>query len=315
MRSARWTRVLAIKELSERYATVFKGVLQVTVSLLALAVVGCGTRKPNEAPPADSVPSRVDRISVLTYNVLAGSDHLERRLPALLQVLKSSNADIIALQEANEWLLSRLEDEPWYRERYYGTLTNGYLDAPGGQCILSRFPIDEWSWLNLPGMQGRAAVIVRTQINGQPMIVATAHLESRPDDGAMRARQLDRIFEAIGNEHDAIMLGDLNFSDGWRPETDHLDELYNDVWKAIYPDKPGFTWDIERNKLARKGSFPNEKSGRVDRILVKSSHWRAASARLFADEPLAADQKDLFPSDHFGVIVEFVCGAKRALVE
>jgi hypothetical protein len=52
--------------------------------------------------------------------------------------------------------------------------------------------------------------------------------------------------------------------------------------------------------MARKGSFPNEKSRRIDRILIKSKQAKPISANILGDKPLKG-KTDIFPSDHFGL--------------
>ena len=54
--------------------------------------------------------------------------------------------------------------------------------------------------------------------------------------------------------------------------------------------------------MAKKGSFPGEKSRRLDRILLRSSVWKPREIRMIGDQPINPGKKDLFPSDHFGLL-------------
>jgi len=52
--------------------------------------------------------------------------------------------------------------------------------------------------------------------------------------------------------------------------------------------------------MDRKGSFPDEKSRRLDRILIKSKRVKPISANILGDKPLK-EETEVFPSDHFGL--------------
>jgi endonuclease/exonuclease/phosphatase family metal-dependent hydrolase len=269
--------------------------------LLAFILTGCGADKQKPTPVTSLAPSERSfqtTLIVVTFNVLADPVRLEERLPAISRLLEESKADVIALQEADDWLLAALEKQEWFQRDYHGTRTNGRLDAPGGQLILSRFPIDRWEFFDLPGAQGRTVVVAEVRVNGEKLTIANTHLESPLEAGEMRARQLQEISKRIG-DGDAILLGDFNFADGSQPESRRLPEGFIDVWTALRPKDLGYTWHVERNHAAKVGSFPEESSGRIDRILVRSRPWKAKAVWLFGDQPIANANR--FPSDHFGV--------------
>ena len=99
----------------------------------------------------------------------------------------------------------------------------------------------------------------------------------------------------------AVLLGDLNFGDGEQPETGHLARRYVDLWTALHPDLPGYTWDMERSEMARQGAFVLEQSRRLDRILARTPHFVPGSITILGDRPVAGS-KVVFPSDHFGLV-------------
>jgi len=216
-----------------------------------------------------------------------------------MNVLRESNADVIAVQEVDDWFLNALEEQPWFKEAYEGTRSKGRLEAPGGQCILSRIPILQWEAFDLPGVQGRTVVIARLSVNGNRTSVATFHLESRLEDGPTRAKQLDAVFDRLGLG-EAIVMGDFNFSDRAKPESDHIPGEFVDFWPAVHRDQPGFTWDVALNPAAKEGSFPGETSGRIDRILLRSQYWKGSKVKLIGDKAIG-DVGNRYPSDHFGV--------------
>jgi endonuclease/exonuclease/phosphatase family metal-dependent hydrolase len=241
-------------------------------------------------------------LTFVTYNVLADPVRTADRIPPLFALLRNADADVIALQEAAGWFLKDLMKQDWVRENYQVKARKDDPVNPGGQFILSRVPILDVGWKTLPGTQRRTVLTATLDVGGRRMIVATTHMESRLEDGPVRAKQLDAIFPLLRNADDAIFLGDFNFGDGEEPDTSHLDKAFIDLWLTLKHGMPGFTWNIETSDMARKGSFPGEKSRRIDRILLRSALWQPKSIRIIGDQPVKPGDKTLFPSDHFGLV-------------
>lgn len=86
------------------------------------------------------------------------------------------------------------------------------------------------------------------------------------------------------------MLGDFNIGDG-EPAEQILPSDLLDIWRSCHPDEAGYTFDPERNPLAKAGS-----PARYDRILLRSNYWLSRTASVL-DQPAA-------PSDHFPLIGE-----------
>ena len=237
------------------------------------------------------------QLTFVTYNVLADPVRTKERIPVLLKLLRDADADVIALQEVVPWFTALLAKEDWAKK--YQTTTIRPEDA-GGQYILSRHPIQKASNHKLAGPQGRALLVATIKVGERLIDVATTHMESPLESGKARAKQLDAIFPLLKSA-EAVFLGDLNFGDG-EPEEKSLDAAFVDVWKSLKPADPGSTWNIETSDMAKKGSFPGEKSRRLDRILIRSRVWKPKEARIIGDQPVVEGKKDLFPSDHFGLI-------------
>ncbi len=240
---------------------------------------------------------------MVTYNVLADRTRASERMPALFRVLEGAFADILALQEVTDWITRLLLDNPWAAAYHVSTIDGRKGPDRGGQLILSRHPITRSRSLQLSGRQQRTALVSTIDLAGTPMHVATCHLESYLEDGPVRARQLDEIFAALALPGEAMLLGDLNFGDG-EPEQGRLQSAFADIWQHVHGDDPGYTWDIERSEMARVSSFPGEPSRRIDRILVRSNHYRGHAIEIIGNTPVHPDRRDLFPSDHFGLLAE-----------
>jgi tyrosyl-DNA phosphodiesterase 2 len=247
-----------------------------------------------------AAPSLVGQKSVtfMTYNVLVTEVAVEKRVPVLFRLMQESDADIIALQEVGDWFVALLQKEAW-AGKYY--LANSAAESCGGNSILSKFPVTSAGCLPLPGRQGRTALLATLDVAGRKMTVATTHMDSQLASGEIRGRQLDVIFEHLAHAQDAVMLGDLNFGDG-EGEDKKIPADYVDLWKALKPGDPGYTWDIEKSGMAYESRFVGEPSRRLDRILIKSTVWKPKDTRIIGDAPVFAGNKDLFPSDHFGLV-------------
>lgn len=264
-------------------------------SLLALGTLWAGEEK--SAEPDRTEPKS---ISIATYNVCERPIEEDKRVPALLKLLSESKADLIALQETQPWFMELLGKEEWtkaYKIAHPETKSGAHCEL----CILSKLPLAKVEYLELPSRLGRGALIIQCKTGTQTLTLATVHLDSFLEDGPMRAKQLEAVFAKLKDSGEAILLGDFNFGDGEK-ESASLDAGYTDAWTTLHPKDPGFTWNIETSPMARQGSFPEEKSRRLDRILVRSAHWKPKEAIILGDKPVSEKDKDVFPSDHFGVL-------------
>jgi len=247
---------------------------------------------------------RASWLRVMTYNILASRDRADQRVPSLLQILKSGSADVIALQEVSPWFMKRLFREEWMRD-YRSAPAGDSGAASGGLLILSKLPIEGYAFHKLESMQGRGVLVARLKTGNRVLAVATVHLESPLKAGKMRAVQLKAVLPFLAAADDAVLLGDFNFGDGEEPETSTLPGDFADLWSTLCPGRPGYTWNIEKSIMARRASFPGERSRRLDRILLRSDYWRPRAVRIIGTQPVRKGRDDLFPSDHFGVLGVF----------
>lgn len=304
-----------------------------SVFIFLVATLASAQEAPRDDTPAPRTPPAAEppaKLTLLTYNVLEHREAVEKRLPALFKILDESKADAIALQEVSPWFLDALRKQPWFA-KYRLAKPDGDDPVPGGLVLLSKYEIQKAAYTTLPGRLGRGVLTASIRIpvsaarqtdpkepeprpdetrrppapskgSEQALAIATVHLESFLDDGEVRAAQLGIAFELLKEAGDAVLLGDFNFGDADRWETEALDRTYADLWPTLKPKDPGFTWNIESSGLAKRNSFPDEPSRRLDRILVRSQTWRPSDVRIVGDRPVEPGRKDLFPSDHFGVV-------------
>lgn len=252
------------------------------------------TARPQKAASPDN------ELVFLTYNVLADVEVTPARIEAMISVIRRSEADVVALQEVAPWCLQALRSSGMLDGSYIGSKIDGRVAAPGGQYILSKLPIERTDFRLLPGKQQRTVLLSHLRAGEQKLVVATTHMESYLEDGPVRAKQLDTIFGLIEGAENAVVLGDFNFGEG-EPEGKQIPSSYVDLWKVLRSEAPGLTWNIEKSPMAKRGSFPGEKSRRIDRILLRSKRWEPAEVRIVGDTPYSSDGQ-LYPSDHFGVV-------------
>ncbi len=186
----------------------------------------------------------VPTLKILTYNVLQHPIQVGKRVPALLALCKTCDPDVLAFQEVTPWFRELLLREDWVKN-----YVPSDLSAPGGLLILSKYPMKASFYRALPGRLGRGVMVATLSVGGRDLRVATTHLESHLEDGPIRSAQLDLIFPLLEGMDSALLMGDFNFGDGEEPDTAHLDRRYQDLWKVLRPEDPGFTWNIERSPI------------------------------------------------------------------
>lgn len=286
--------------------------------------------------------------------------HETRQHHICRELLPALDADVIALNEVTRPLLERLLQEAWVRESYTVSAVPddprcSHLSAvkPGslGNVLLSRLPAAAVAYVDQLG-DGRHSHVMALRLgdahgNVLRVAVCSVHLTAFPwlMEGRRKA-QLEHVTSAltaavtplVGDCDVRVLLGDFNF---------HR-EAENASIPAGWAEVPavvalGATWDFARNPLlAHYLPLRNLYNGfglgasvgwpspmRLDRVLVHGTalDCAAASARLFADEPIHERargrpplpqtgpelreahralpwQEYLLPSDHFGICVE-----------
>jgi tyrosyl-DNA phosphodiesterase 2 len=225
------------------------------------------------------------------------------RSKALLEIIRSCNADIIGLQEVKPELLGMILEQDWIRKDYLVSDFQGKTVGPHGVLLLSRLPIHSLVLYNLPSTLNRKLLIAELLLNSSITKIAVCHLDSRKKNAYMRVEQLTGIFPVLEDAPHAILMGDFNFDPAGTGETSNMDSRYEDMWSLLKPDNPGFTIDTNINamRLEQKGE---PKKVRFDRILVRSGSpgWRPEAIRLLGTDPLRKSNPAVFPSDHFGLM-------------
>jgi poly(A) polymerase len=223
----------------------------------------------------------------------------ERRWPALLELLRRSEADVIALTEATPRFVALALAQPWVREAFSSSgLPDSCELEPHGTLVLARGGLGGLHAVRLEGR--REALLAR--VGGAQLCAVHLKSDRRAPSRAERARDFARLaahLRAVDGAGPCVLLGDLNAGLGeLEPQLEALGAL--DAWAAVHPEDEGMTYDPAANALAAALSSSG-KRGRLDRVLVLGgAGLRPAQATLLGREPVDGR----FVSDHFGLRVE-----------
>lgn len=233
-------------------------------------------------------------LRVLTWNVYFGGHMFDDRRDALLAELARRRADVVMLQEVTLPLLAALIEQPWIDE-YHLSDTDGRSIGRYGVVLLSRRPLADVRWIDMPSQMGRLLLVADIA----DLTVATIHLESMALGRERRVEQLHRIRAELTGD-DVLLAGDMNFGPDDDAENAALDPTLADLWPVLRGADPGYTVDTAVNGM-RYQLKDKRTQKRIDRVFLRSETWRARSIELVGTEPI--DDLGTWTSDHFGLEV------------
>jgi endonuclease/exonuclease/phosphatase family metal-dependent hydrolase len=267
-------------------------------------------------------------LRLVTFNMLHGGPwsgftgddlHLERRLAMIVEDLRALDPDVVALQESpvtrrHGDVAARIAQalglgyvharatERVLPPRLLGRLIVGALGFVEGPAILSRFPITATEVHDLPRCRRwlDPRVVLRADIDtpAGPLSVFSTHT-SRDD---CQTRRVAEVAQQQPRGRAAIVMGDLNTGETAPVLGAFLDHGFVDGFRAANPAAPGLTvWqriDAPAPTVLR----------RVDYVFVRAGAGvdaTAVSGRVVLNTPRPRqDGGVLWPSDHYGVLVE-----------
>lgn len=255
---------------------------------------------------SNSTKVEADRLTLLTLNTWFGDYYFEERWQSILKILKTSNADIVALQEMTDASLQILTSDKWIQNNYSISDSVGLTFATYGVVLLSRIPIQQLTLHPLQSLMDRHLLVAKYEINQQPLLIATAHFESLKDSTSIRIEQLGETFSYLNHTDNVVLMGDFNFCVSWE-ENASIHPTYTDIWNLLHPNERGYTEDTTIN-LMRQSLNREEKQVRFDRVLLRTQqdYWHPKSIECIGMNPISPKYPEVFPSDHFGLLVDLM---------
>lgn len=229
-------------------------------------------------------------LRVLTYNLHHG-EGVDGKvdLARLAGVIRNCTPDLVALQEVDR-RAQRTGSVDQAAELARLTGLHGWYGAAMpfqggeyGQCLLSRWPLQEPKVVRLPGSRGREPRIAVTALVGVPGMGTIRwvglHLDASRDD-LDRWAQAGALLEAFGSEaHPCLMAGDFNAT----PESRVMHRLLD----------PATGW-LDTAGHEASPTIPAEApTSRIDYVLAHPGPaWRTASSQVVS-EAVASDHRPL----------------------
>ncbi len=269
-----------------------------------------------------SHPELLDgRLRVATWNLWWRFGPWEQRLPLIVDELRRVDADVIALQEV--WAADGTSSADVIADELgHSRVVAADLEMePGvlfGNAVLSRWPITSSEARRLPAgdADDERRLVLRADVESptMPLQVFSTHLNWRFDQSEVRQLQVETIAEFVQDSrprsYPPIVCGDFNAeptSDemrtltGQRPVASGL--VLHDCWRSVHSTDPGNTWDNENPFVADQ----LEPTRRIDYVLAgwpkAGGAGHAVAAELIGTTPTDG----MYPSDHFGVVVDLRC--------
>lgn len=234
---------------------------------------------------------------------------MRTRMTKIFSILKEIDADIIFLQEVTTTILHLLLKEDWIQENY---LISDNAQAksvdPYGALVLCKIKAARLSVLQLSSNMGRNLLMIKLEFDStssqKNLLIAGTHLESLIDQTVIRAQQAESIGNYLKEYSNSILVGDFNpVSQQEQRDLVAKTQCFVDTWDTLVKDSPGFTFDTQINTAAREFLRGKIVQTKCDLILFhQASKWKPISIKLIGTTEI---EKNLFPSDHFGLVAEF----------
>jgi len=281
-------------------------------------LVGCGGPA-SSGPRGIRAPSTGRSVSVLAYNiflrphVIGLSDKKKERLPAIISA--AANFDLVGFSEAFDDGLRAQIRQALKSSHPYAVeppVDPAGIREDGGVFFLSRFPLELAKTLvyragkGADALSAKGVIYARALIESERVDFLLTHLQSGEEYADVRERQLGELtqFAAKWEEADVpqIVMGDLNVIEAISAEYQMLLRVLGrpiDVFRALNPSSPGFTWDGVNNPLAGNGKLE-----RIDYILCRHCENKDTWLKSSEVEPVPMKVpagKARFGSDHYAV--------------
>ncbi|MEM8923937.1 MAG: endonuclease/exonuclease/phosphatase family protein [Actinomycetota bacterium] len=261
---------------------------------------------------------------VLTWNIWWHFWEWEARRPLVAGTVLANRPDVVLLQEASPDQAEAVAEACGLSVvGYFGTplvpaFSPELADVPFGNAVLAdpatvSEPLS-LDYRNGDGRAQRGAVGVFSTVLGPKVFLASTHLSSSVDAGAVRSQQMEQItawVDELGADGPAVIGGDLNqvpSSDEYRSS---IEPHWVDLWTMARPGEPGSTMVAGNPNIAgydwmgpRNGPGGPTDGVRFDYLLARRGGAKDAGGLRVASIEVIGTAVDGWPSDHCGVVAE-----------
>jgi endonuclease/exonuclease/phosphatase family metal-dependent hydrolase len=223
----------------------------------------------------------------LTYNVHGCIGRTRRYEPeAVLEVIRSSQADIVALQEVIDERHDRIRFIDMLHELgYAGVVHARTIDkqrGPYGIALLSRVEPSEVQEIELGGVEPRKALRFHIEHPEGALDICNTHLGLAGTERWKQIEKLSRILARADERHDdklQVLMGDLN---EWRPGSRLIRRLRKRFdWVSALPSFPSRRPIFALDRIAIRGNPTAVHFKRIDdACAVRASDHRALLAQV-----------------------------------
>jgi endonuclease/exonuclease/phosphatase family metal-dependent hydrolase len=227
----------------------------------------------------------------LHYAAVAVLTNLDVEVPAfdptigLFDVRASDSNVVLARTDlpVSQLKLSNIQAQHFATNSIFTNPVLGTLEIPGG-------------WIAVDGKK-----------RGKSFRFVTTHLD--PVSTQVRAAQAEELLAGPADTTlPVILAGDLNSdAQSGNPAQNEAYRLlvgagYDDIWSAVHPGDPGFTWPLHGEDPFTPFATPFE---RIDLVLTDGP-VHPMTVRLVGNQLADLTPSGLWPSDHAGVVAEVV---------
>ncbi len=242
-------------------------------------------------------------VRVATLNLFNKSGRWAERMPLVVDQMVALSPDVIGLQEVDltidqgmalcRLVNAHLADEPHYR--IYHVTRPGVAAHFLAQAVMTRLPLEAHEGLDLLSYEGVAQRLRLRLAGGELLDFYNNHLHFPPEATQERLAQADKMLawsETWSGADATCIVGDFNAYAG-EPTLDLMKADFVSAYESVHGHEPEKTWPTPVN------TYDPSPHGCLDYVFVKDA--AVTDASLAFDTPSKMD-KDLFPSDHIGVI-------------
>ena len=253
--------------------------------------------------------------NILTYNVLfdlydKDKVYYAERKDILVDLMTTTNCDIITLQEVTAHFLAFLLEQDWIKHYFVSSsIKDSTWVKDYGQLIISKFPFEGIAYRFNEAKTILMGYFPQFYFDGEierNLLIQVVHLTSSRSKNSLikRLEQMIKTYEVANSATDCILLGDFNISPKDRSPI-RID--YLDIWSTLHPNDPGSTFDPENNYLAQVCTVTGL-TQRTDRIYLRSDAILPKSIEILTSKAKAMQLKHkgkefdcLYGSDHYAV--------------